>query len=195
MEIPEQQKKLFVFVAAGLAVLFLFFQFVYAPKRRRIKRLQKELTTLESDIKRFKNLLKEEEVFAKRIFEMQEELSELDARLSQQEKLSAVIKQLTEAAERLDIEILSINPQEPRTFKDEQDNPVTLEGKFCIATPVELNLKCRYNALGDYLKSLNSAIAGLYSVDSLEIDRDEELIPLHTARLVVVVYTLSATEP
>lgn len=194
MKLGKGQQKIIIAIAIVLVAGWGFVQFIYLPQRGRLKQLRRELTAITTKLEDAQAKIEVAGSPVHGIGAMKEELALLEKRLSTKEQISSVLKQLSEQAERFEINVLSINPQGPTPCLDSKGAPIVVEEFACERRSIKINMECRYQALGEYLRSLRGELEALVTVDGLKIDKDKDISPFLKVELIVTIYSLSSKE-
>lgn len=167
IDIPlnKTQKIIFLMVAIVTVSILVFWLFIYNPAKAKMRRLKKELSVIESEIKKIemvsggeKNLDVAYEKFHKRY-------SELENIIPTGER--STLSTLSAEADEMGIEVLSVKPGKLEKSK----LPVEIKGKTITQMPISMRIECDYISLGKYLDILRKKIPTLIVVNDINIDR------------------------
>ena len=183
----EHHRKTFLTVGIVLGVAILFYFLLLQPFSRRSTRLQDEIKAEKTQM-----ALVVPEINAGRapedaILDYQKELSRLEAGLPQQEKISELLKNLSQRATELGVTVISVRPQPSQPYPDAQ-TPLRLEQRVCYALPIQMQVECSYRTLGKYLESLTENFPAVITVDDLDLQREEGKLPNLKISLVITSY-------
>jgi Tfp pilus assembly protein PilO len=181
---PLGTKKVNVFVAigGGLLLFIVLSLLLLAPMRKSIAvkkdewkkmdtRLIENRTKLASSLKTDKSAI-------------EAELDALRRRLPSQSSTSAVLDELTRQGKGLNIEFVSIMPQEEKAIISQQGKL-----KYKIL-PIEINMKAGYRNLGEYLGVVERLDSNFATVGEFQVRKDPKAPPKLNVRLVVYTYIL-----
>ena len=182
----KEHRKTFIFGGLVLAGSVLFALFLIWPLSRRVLRLQQEISKVKTWMAQLlpggtsKPL---EEV----ILEKRSELTRLEEGLPQQERISDILKHLSQQASELGVTVVSVRPQPSRPYPN-AETPLVVEGRVCHALPIQMQIECTYRTLGKYLESLTDNFPSVVTVDDLDIEREEGKLPNLKVTLLVTSY-------
>ena len=145
-------------VLASLGLLF----WIYLPLSSRLKKEGGELSRLHSELK----VARETAESAKG--------TNRPLRLPRQKELSSVIEEVTDLGKDFGIDFRSIHPQQA------QETPSGYQ--FLL---IEMKLESSYRDLGLFVGSLRTLERGVVTVESFEIDREEEISTKLNCRLLI----------
>lgn len=191
MKLDEGQRKIIIAIAIVLVAGWGFIQFIYLPQRGKLKQLRSELTAITTKLEAALTKLEIAGSAEDGIRAMKAELALLEQKLSTRERVSSVLKQLSEQAERFKINVLSISPQAPGPYLDSKGAPIRIGEFGCEKLPIKIDMQCRYRTLGEYLKALRDELETLVTVDGLKVNKDKDISPLLKVELIVTTYSLS----
>lgn len=164
----EFEHKELVFWFVGLLVFVIFYSQIFLlPPGRRAQRLREEIKLNE---KRYQEVLGGqplEEV----ILSLRRESMVLEETLPRQERISAILTALSNEANGVGIEVISVRP-EPAVPYPNAENPIRLEGKVCQSLSIQMELRASYRVLGGYLASLEREFPSTVTIDGIEIQQE-----------------------
>ncbi len=145
--LSEEQKKIIYVGLGGLAVLLLFWIFIYIPQNKKMNALKSSLTDIETQISDITSV-----AAGKDLAQVMKELKTNSARvinkLPTQDEV--VIYNLSDAADKLHIEVKSITPSAAKALEGAIPDYEVME------LSITMNLLCEFKALGQYLTMLRS---------------------------------------
>jgi len=181
--------------AVVLAVLLIFQVFIYSPKNAEKSRLMAELACRNAKIQQTQVIMGiERGAPGKGLAKLKLQLARFEERLPRQEEISEVVKRINGEAVRNKVNVISTEFRQSELFRDSQDNPVEIEGRFCKRLSVTLAMESRYEALGKYLASLQKNLPILFTIDKLVMDKMEGNADKLKVELIISVYTLAQNE-
>ncbi len=162
-------------IAAGALVLLGFL--LLFPAAMRMKRLDRELAAAAGEIAGVEAVFGGAESLGREVFRIQQELAGVEKKVYSREKPAGIVNLISAEARRMNVEIVSLRPEEPKTALDEKGNPLTLDGRAARILPLRLELEGTYENLGDYLAGLEQKLPVLFTIDglTLEMKNAEEL--------------------
>ncbi|MBI4435995.1 MAG: type 4a pilus biogenesis protein PilO [Candidatus Omnitrophica bacterium] len=178
MNLPTPLSKIFkarfshrelVLWSIGLILfIVLFIQFFIIPAGHRALRLKKEIAVMKT---RYQQLVAQEGSLEQTIISLQKELTSLEESLPHQEKISGILKALSEKASHLGIQVISIRPESAVPYPN-ATNPLLLGGRSCEALSIQMELRCSYRVLGGYLTSIEQAFPSAITIDGVNIQKE-----------------------
>ena len=180
-------------LSVGITVLgaVLFTLLFVQPSAVRVSRLQNEIATLKKTVEQVVPGGSGGRAFEEIVLEKQKELKKLEGGLPQKERISEILKNLSQRATEIGVTVLSIRPQVSQPYPS-AETPLRLEGQVCHALPVQMQLECPYRTLGKYLESLTENFPSVVTVDNLEIRREEGKLPALKISLVITSYVFQS---
>lgn len=174
MKLKGREKILIVFVIFAIAI-WAFDRFYYTPQKKRILELKEEIKA--SDLKLNEALIFTQGVktVETEVSRMEKELQEVSERSLRGEEFRVFLKNLAMDSNRLQMKIVSLNFQEEKLSLPEGEQTISVFQYKRVM--VKMLLQSTYNALGGYLKRIEE-LPFLVSVDNLQIERNEEILPL-----------------
>ena len=91
----------------------------------------------------------------------------------------------------LNIELVSIRPQQKRACLDENRKEIEIEGKIMRTLSVSIGLRCFYKDLAKYLKALRENLPVFITIERLNIKKGRTDSPRLNVTLDVKLYLLS----
>lgn len=166
-------------VVAGILIMSmaLLFQFVYFPKSRELKRLTTEHKDVGRNIDGLYNFIGGRENLKDNIIEKRKELALLEDAFPSEKEVSNIIKQLNEEARRFEINVHSLKPKNLLIYKDNEGKELKVADYFCKCMPLTLNVEGRYQALGEFLRSLEVNRDPMIIIKEVDIEKDGKIAP------------------
>ncbi|OGX44608.1 MAG: hypothetical protein A3G37_03480 [Omnitrophica WOR_2 bacterium RIFCSPLOWO2_12_FULL_46_30] len=151
-------------IISGIAVfLFLLFAFIYFPLLKEIRKMDSLWKSLKEQLRTAENLRDFQKIG-------------IHKRLVSQKELVLVLDKITEAAKSRLLNFKSISQQEIKA----------LEGYRVL--PVEMELDADYKQLGLFLGDLENLQDALVTVENLQVNSDEKLLPKILCSLTLNIY-------
>lgn len=165
----KSQIKIIIVAFIVVSVFLLFVLLVYRPAKDKVKLIKAELSSLNSQIVYIEGLIGKDKPLHVGIELLQEKLQELEYKFPQKEE--ETLKQLSDLARKLNIEVITTSPQPKKDFLDENNKMKKIEGKVFRTVVVGLKIQCFYKDLVKYVESLKKDISTFVSIEKLKIDK------------------------
>jgi Tfp pilus assembly protein PilO len=174
MKLKSREKILIVFVVIAIAI-WAFDHFYYTPQERKIQKLKAEAKA--ADLKLKESLLVTEgvESLEVEILRLEGELKRLNERTLKGEEFRTFLRHLARESDSPQMKVISLNPQEEKLPLPEGKKEVSASQYRRIN--IQMVLHSTYTKLGTYLKGIEE-LPFLISVDSLHVEKNEEVQPL-----------------
>ena len=149
--------------------LFVYWQFFYRPKRQ-------EVNAVYSKVKDFDINIKEEEAkqrargYEEEIAKAQQEMARLQNKFPSQNELPSLFQELFNLADKFNIEIVSLTPDQPMVYQMQGAEKSDL---IFNHVPLQLHLRAGYGSLAEFLKALYEDKDFAFSFDNLSIKKPE----------------------
>lgn len=176
IKLDLQNRRNITVVGGALLVLVLLFQFIYFPKSRQVERMESEYRGLTREIDELYNFVGGRENLKDNIIRARNELALLEKAFPSEKEVSGIIKGLNKEAERFKVSVRSLKPQNLYIYRD-AERELKFSGYFCKCMPLVLKVESRYQALGEFLASLEASRAPLITIEEVEIQRDKDIMP------------------
>ncbi len=184
MALKKREKQFLLFAAVAVAVL-AFDQLYYTPQSRKIARLKEELKAVEGKAEEFQVLAATSQGLEAEIGRLEAGKRGLEAYTLGPEGLKAFLRHLGEESQRLQMKIVSLNPETAPSQTDlEKGDPRPYR-----RVQLRVVLRTRFHSLWEYLKCIEG-LPFLVRVNRLQVEREEKVHPLLKATLVLTVYLL-----
>ncbi len=167
-------------IAAGtLAFLlyFVFYQMLYLSKSAEYSRLREEITTINNEIKAFSAQLSEAAAKINELKKRGTESAVSDKReyRGDASKLSSLLEEFTRLARVAKVDFIAIKPV-----------LVEDKGRY-FELKLSMDLKARYQQLGEYIKTLEELPRGVV-INDIKIESNPSMSPQAAARVEAVTY-------
>lgn len=179
-----EHREAILWLGSFFLALFIFSQLFVFPAIRRSARLKKEIVFIKGRLEKFSS---QRGSVGEAVISLQKELLEMEEGLVQKERASEILTSFLKKANELDIEVISVRPAAVGLHPSAEE-PLRLEGKVCQALPFEMHLRCSYHDLGSYLELLEKDATITFTVDGLEIHREEGTSSRLRATLLLTTY-------
>lgn len=160
----EKQRTLLITVGGSCVILASTWGLMYVPNRRKVQEFRRELGPLLVQITQYQQMVQREPNPDKAIEALQVRVRRFNERAARREEIPRIVQQLSQNAAPLDIEVVGITPRE-----DLKAPGLLPEGVSKVY--MEVNLRCPYKALGQYIERLNT-LAALFTIEHLKITKD-----------------------
>lgn len=168
INILKQKQTIIIVAGTILLTILLFSLFIYLPKKREIIELKKKLTDIEREIQGIQGVGAEKEGLDEIIAKYNNKLKELEKRLPGKEE--ETLRDLSNLASKLGIEVLSINPQKAEIC----DLPINVKGYICKEMKISMELKTSFKVFGEYLRLLQYGFPTVFRINSYDIKKEGE---------------------
>ena len=184
MELKSRERILIIFVLIAIAI-WSFDRFYYTSQSQKISKFKEEIKTADQKMEQFILLTKGVETAEATVALLEKELKGLSERTLRGEEFSAFLRHLAKESDSLQMKIISITPQEEKIIPEE-DKKTSIVSKYKKVN-VQMVLQSTYAKLGIYLKEIEK-LPFFVNVDSLQIERNEEIVPFIKATIGLSMY-------
>lgn len=168
--ITVSQKKIIIRGLIALLVFLILWVFVYSPSKNQVKAIKLKLLNIESEIKGIEAMAGGATIRGETIKSMRQRLQALKDKFPAEEE--GALSMLSDFAQKLNIELISIKPQPKKIFLDEHGKEIVIEGRVPQTVFVSLRLRCSYEDLVKYIEVLRQDLPGFITVERLNISKD-----------------------
>ena len=116
IKITKRQKSIITIISIIAAVFIVFIIFIYLPAIRELSTLKKEYETTESDISQIKKMGSNEKTLEETINKLTSRLDVLNNMFPSKEE--GILNMLSQTAEKLKIEVVSMNPEKKHVIQE-----------------------------------------------------------------------------
>lgn len=184
------EKRMTAIGIAAVAALLLFLIFVYIPKYRSVNNLALEIKGINKQIAATEEMAGDIRNLGIIIADMQREVDNFESRLPTSEEISAVLSECSNIARECSIEVVSIISDDPKPFVGPEGEEFIFGEQPVSSMQVAFKLRGTYKHLADYVRNLRESLNILATLDEIEVERDEDILPRLDAELMVTVYVL-----
>jgi Tfp pilus assembly protein PilO len=174
IKLKGREKILIFFVIIAIAI-WAFDRFYYTPQKKKIMNLKEDIKTADLKLQEALMFTQGVETTEAEVSRLEKELQEVTERTLKGEEFRTFLKNLGIESDRLQMKIVSLTFQEEKLSPPEGEQ-VTSAFKY-KRVMVKMLLNSTYNSLGAYVKRIGE-LPFLVSVDNLQIERNEEIVPL-----------------
>lgn len=175
--INPKDKKILIIAGICISIILLFWAFIYFPANKKLRILKAELNSIKGEIAQIESRGggKEGYDIAKMIESIQKDFNAAMQKLPGQEE--ETLRFLSDKANKLGLDIVSMQPSPKRPLLDVNNNPVFLENKQCVEMSIAIQISGLYKSIGEYLKILRDQSPALIKVEGVRIQKDEAIAP------------------
>ena len=174
MTLRSREKVWIVFAFIAIAI-WAFDQFYYTPQSRKILTLREEIKAADQKMNQFLLLTKGVEMSEAEITRLEKELKGLSDRTLKGEEFRAFLRHLAKESDPIQMKVISLAPLEEKlSLPQGKKESTTFQYR---KVTIQMVLLSNFTKLGTYLKDIEK-LPFLVDVDSLEIERNEEMLPL-----------------
>lgn len=185
----RQREKVLIYIGAVVIVSWGLYNYIYTPKLNEAKRLKQEISLVEQSIQTNLEIIRNSKLLEAEIEQLQKELASLRSIMGGGRQIFQVMEQLGKEPCKSNIKLVSIIPKAEESKVGSPGVTGTSQAVYTKLS-IDMRLECRYNALGQYLESLE-ALPMLIAVDKVVIERKDEIYPNLAVNLIVNTYTIS----
>jgi len=189
-DLIRENKKILVFSIAAIALFMLFLVFIHLPKHRSVQGMKTRIKHIETQTEKTHAMLGDLNKLGEVLASMQTELAAFESRIPAKENISSVLSELSNIAKTCSVDVLSIKPEKPKPFLDDNAQVVKLDKRHLESIKVELMVRAHYKAVAEYIKNIQESLNILATIDRVVIVRDELIFPKIDAELVFTVYVV-----
>ena len=124
------------------------------------------------------------------IIDIRERLHLLEKAFPSELEVSDVIKQLNDKARHFNVDVISLKPGNIGIYRDSNGKEVKISGCFCKSMPLTLKLESRYQALGEFLMTLEMNKTPMVSVQKIDIEKQDNVKPKVKAEVNLTAYII-----
>lgn len=183
-----------IFVLIAIAI-WAFDQFYYSPQSRKILRLKEEIKAADLKMDQFLLLAKGVETVETEVTRLEKELKALSERTLKGEEFRAFLRHLARESDSLQMKVISLTPQEEKlplpvgidSYREGKKESTAFQYR---KVTIQMVLHSTFPKLGSYLKEIEK-LPFLINVDSLQIERNEEILPSLKITMGLSMYIIS----
>jgi Tfp pilus assembly protein PilO len=184
----KSREKILIVLAVIVIAILAFDRFYYTPQSGKIQRLKAEVKAADLKLKEFLLVAKGVETLEAEVLRQGEELKRLSERTLRGEEFRTFLKHLARESDSLQMKVISLTPQEEK-LPPPEGKKETPASKYRRVS-VQMVLHSTYPKLGTYLKGIEE-LPFLIHVDSIQIEKNEEVQPLLKVTLGLSMYITS----
>jgi Tfp pilus assembly protein PilO len=183
----KSREKILIVLAIIAGAVWVFDRFYYTPQIHKMKILKAEVKA--ADLKLNESLLvgKGVETLEAEVLRQEEELKRLSERTLRGEEFRTFLKHLARESDSLQMKVISLTPQEEKLPPEgKKETPASKYRRVSV----QMVLHSTYTKLGTYLKGIEE-LPFLIHVDSIQIEKNEEVQPLLKVTMGLSMYIIS----
>jgi len=184
------EKRMTIIGIAAVTALLLFLVFVYIPKHRSVANLNVEIKSINKQIAATEEMAGDIRSLGIIIAGMQGEVDSFESRLPTSEETSAILSECSNIARECSIEVVSIISEDPKLFVGAEGEEFIFGERPLSSLQVAFKLRGTYKHLAEYIRGLRESPNILATLDEIEIERDEDILPRLDAELMITVYVV-----
>ena len=181
---------------AGLAIIAIaiwaFDHFYYTPQTRKIQMFKAEVKAADLKLSESLPITQGVESLEAEILRQEEELKRLSERTMRGEEFRTFLKHLARESDSLQMKVISLNPQEEKLPSPEGKKETSVSQYRKVN--IQMVLHSTYFKLGTYIKGIEE-LPFLIHVDSLQVEKNEEIHPLLKVTMGLNMYMTPLKKP
>ncbi len=180
------QKNIMIMLVSIIATFFVFWFFVYSPKRKQTKEIKSEYEAMKKDIKEIESMAGGGMLDASLPL-LDKKLKVLEKKLPPSEETT--LKEIASFANRSGIDVISLTPHAIKKSPMQGDIP----GYECMELSIMMDLRCTYKTLGEYLRLLQEEFPTVVRIKNISMSKEKSADKTDSAlraRLVLIMYML-----
>jgi Tfp pilus assembly protein PilO len=187
----KSREKILIVLAIIAGAVWAFDNFYYTPQNRKVKTLKAEIKAVDLKLNESLLLSKGVETLEAEVLHQEGELKRLSERTLKGEEFRTFLKHLARESNPLQMKVISLNPQE------EKNSPLDGKKEASISkhrkVSIQMVLHSTYAKVGTYLKGIEE-LPFLINVDSLQLEKNEEVQPLLKVTMGLSMYIMEESE-
>jgi Tfp pilus assembly protein PilO len=187
----KSREKILIVLAIIAGAVWAFDSFYYTPQNRKINTLKAEIKAADLKLNESLLLSKGVETLEAEVLHQEGELKRLSERTLKGEEFRTFLKHLARESNPLQMKVISLNPQEEKIspLDGKQEASISKHRRVSI----QMVLHSTYVKVGTYLKGIEE-LPFLINVDSLQLEKNEEVQPLLKVTLGLSMYIMEESE-
>jgi hypothetical protein len=173
MALKSREKILIIFVLIAVSI-WAFDRFLYVPQKKKILSLKEEIKGVDLKLNEYLLLSKGMETLETEVARLDKELEKFPKRTLRGEEFRAFLRHLARSSSRLQMKMISLNPQEEKSSLPEEKKGTAPPPYKKVM--IRMVLHSTYGALETYLQGIEE-LPLLVTVDHLQIEKEEEIRP------------------
>jgi hypothetical protein len=187
----KSREKILIVLAIIAGAVWAFDRFYYTPQNRKVKTLKAEIKAADLKLNESLLLSKGVETLEAEVLHQEGELKRLSERTLKGEEFRTFLKHLARESNPLQMKVISLNPQEEKIslLDGKKEASISKHRKVSI----QMVLLSTYAKVGTYLKGIEE-LPFLINVDSLQLEKNEEVQPLLKVTMGLSMYIMEESE-
>jgi hypothetical protein len=187
----KSREKILIVLAIIAGAVWAFDSFYYTPQNRKVKTLKAEIKAADLKLNESLLLSKGVETLEAEVLHQEGELKRLSERTLKGEEFRTFLKHLARESNPLQMKVISLNPQEEKIslLDGKKEASISKHRKVSI----QMVLLSTYAKVGTYLKGIEE-LPFLINVDSLQLEKNEEVQPLLKVTMGLSMYIMEESE-
>lgn len=180
------QKNIVIMLVSIIATFFVFWFFVYSPKRKQTEKIKSEYEAIKKDIKEIESMAGGGMLDAS-LASLDKKLKILEEKLPRSEETT--LKEISSFANRSGIDVISLMPHSIEKSPIQGDVP----GYVCMELSIIMDLRCTYKTLGEYLRLLQEEFPTVVRIKSVSMSKEKPADKADStlkAHLLLIMYML-----
>lgn len=182
-EIAAKNRKMAIPVISGVLLFLALFFVMLAPTRRELTDKRRKWRELEVQLKADRAKLANFRIDKATV---EAKVEDLRRRIPPKSPTSAILEELTKRGKQLNIDFVSITPQQLQ--KD------TTVAPDCEVLPIIINMRATYKGLGEYLGQIENLQSSFATVNEFQVTKDERTYPKLVVNMRINTYILKKDE-
>ena len=166
----SQMKLLLISGVAALVIIGLWFLMVL-PIKHSSSKLQQELQEVQMRISQIESMVEKGQLPKEATASLEERYRQVSSQFPAQEEES--IELLSNLAQRLGLQILSLRSQPKTDFLDEDGRKLEIEGKVCQTVSIFMEMKGSYKTLINYITALKEELPAYATIEKLSLGEED----------------------
>lgn len=179
-----KEKQVLKYFLIFLVIAALSQYFFIQPARQKVLQQKQKIQQINDEVQRAYEFLRDLNKIREEADKMEEQWKYFRNKLPDSKQIPSLLQSLATVANRAHIIYVAINTKPLE--KGEPQGNVMYE-----RLPIEINLRCRYRNLGEYLENLKK-LPRLVKIESIRVSRNKDILPEVEALLEVYTYVLKA---
>jgi hypothetical protein len=187
----KSREKILIVLAIIAGAVWAFDSFYYTPQNRKVKTLKAEIKAADLKLNESLLLSKGVETLEAEVLHQEGELKRLSERTLKGEEFRTFLKHLARESNPLQMKVISLNPQEEKLSPLDGKKEASISKHRKVS--IQMVLLSTYAKVGTYLKGIEE-LPFLINVDSLQLEKNEEVQPLLKVTMGLSMYIMEESE-
>jgi len=187
----KSREKILIVLAIIAGAVWAFDSFYFTPQNRKVKTLKAEIKAVDLKLNESLLLLKGVETLEAEVLHQEGELKRLSERTLKGEEFRTFLKHLARESNPLQMKVISLNPQEEKISPLDGKKEASISKHRKVS--IQMVLRSTYAKVGTYLKGIEE-LPFLINVDSLQLEKNEEVQPLLKVTMGLSMYIMEESE-